>query len=144
MAGGWLEKVKDFVKGNPQQAETAIDKVEEALDERTGSKYSEQVDQGADALRDELGLPPEEVAAPESSQEPASATVPAPAPGPAPAPEPVPAPAPEPVPAPAPEPVPAPEPEPVPAPEPEPVPAPEPEPVPAPAPEKQPPLAGAS
>jgi hypothetical protein len=114
MAGGWLDKIKDFAKGNPQQAETAIDKVEEVLDEKTGGKYAEQVDQGADALRDQLGLPREE----------ASVPAPTPEPAPAPTPEPAPAPTPEPAPAPTPEPAPAPTPEPSPQPS-DPAPVPE-------------------
>jgi hypothetical protein len=85
MAGGWLDKLKDFAKGNPQQADTAIEKVEDLIDKQTGGKYADRVDKGGDALRDQLGLPD---------------TIP----------EPVPAPEPEPVPAPEPEPVPAPEP----------------------------------
>ena len=74
MAGSWLDKVKDYVKGNPQQADSALDKVEDVIDKQTGGKYSEQIDQGSDALRDKLGLPDEQ---------------------PAPAPEPEPAPAPD-------------------------------------------------
>ena len=119
MAGSWLDKAKDFVKGNPQQADSALDKVEDILDKQTGGKYSDQIDQGADALRDKLGLPQEQ---------PEPAPAPAPEPAPAPAPEPAPAPAPEPAPAPATEPAPAPAPEPAPSPEPAPAPAPEPAP----------------
>ena len=59
MAGGWLDKIKDYVKGNPQQADSAIEKVEDVIDQRTGGKYSEQVDKGGDVLRDQLGLPNE-------------------------------------------------------------------------------------
>jgi hypothetical protein len=103
MAGGWMDKIKDLAKGNPQQAESAIDRVEDLIDERTGGKYADQVDKGGDSLRDQLGLPEE-----------------SPAPAPAPAPEPAPTPAPEPAPAPAPEPAPAPAPEPTPAPNPSP------------------------
>jgi hypothetical protein len=91
MAGGWLDKIKNLAKGNPQQADSAIEKVEDIIDKQTGGKYAEQVDKGGDALRDQLGLPEE-----------------TPEPAPAPEPEPEPAPAPEPEPAPAPEPEPAP------------------------------------
>ena len=77
MAGGWLDKIKDLAKGNPTQADSAIDKVEDLIDKQTGGKYADQVDKGGDALRDQLGLPEE-------------------TPAPAPAPEPEPAPAPEP------------------------------------------------
>ena len=62
MAGSWLDKVKDYVKGNPQQADSAIDKVEDVIDKQTGGKYSDQIDKGSDALRDQLGLPEEQPA----------------------------------------------------------------------------------
>jgi hypothetical protein len=63
MAGGFMDKVKDFVKGNPEQASGAIEKVEDLVDQRTGGKHSEHVDKGGDLLREKLGLPPEELAA---------------------------------------------------------------------------------
>ena len=98
MADGFMDKIKDFVKGNPEQAGGAIDKVEDLVDERTGGKYSEQIDKGTDALREQLGLPPEQ-----------SIPVPGePAPGPTPVPEPGPTPVPEPGPTPMPEPGPTP------------------------------------
>jgi hypothetical protein len=98
MAGSWMDKIKDFAKGNPQQADTAIEKVEDLIDKRTGGKYEGQVDKGGDALRDQLGLP-------DSTPEPAPA--PAPEPTPTPEPEPAPAPAPEPPTTPAPNPSPS-------------------------------------
>ena len=97
MAGGWLDKIKDLAKGNPQQAESAIDKVEDLIGKQTGGKYADQVDKGTDALRDQLGLP-------EETAEPAPAPVPEPAPAPVPEPAPAPSPAPEPAPAPNPAP----------------------------------------
>src|SRR4026208_1336818 len=62
MAQGWLDKVKDLVKGNPQQADSAIEKVEHVIDERTGGKYADRIAKGSDALKDQLGLPSEEPA----------------------------------------------------------------------------------
>src|SRR6478672_2470143 len=59
MAGGWMDKFKDYVKGNPEQAGSAIEKVEDLIDQRTGGKYADKVDQGGDVLRDKLGLPPQ-------------------------------------------------------------------------------------
>src|SRR6476620_1972462 len=61
MAGGWLDTIKDYVKGNPEQAGSAIEKVEDLIDQRTGGKYADKVDQGGDVLRDKLGLPPQDV-----------------------------------------------------------------------------------
>ena len=55
----WIQKAKDFVKGHPEQAQQGLDKAEELIDERTGGKYADQVDQGSDKLKATLGLPPE-------------------------------------------------------------------------------------
>lgn len=54
---GWMDKMKDYVKGNPDQAGSAIDKVEDLIDQRTGGKFADKVDQGGDMVRDKLGLP---------------------------------------------------------------------------------------
>ena len=60
MAQGWLDKVKDIVKGNPQHADSAIEKVEDVIDKQTVVKYSDQIDKGSDSLKDQLGLPGEQ------------------------------------------------------------------------------------
>ena len=98
----WIEKAKDFVKGHPEQAKQGLDKVEDLLNERTGGTYANQIDQGADKLKESLGLPPDE-----------EATIP---PAPSPTPEPGPAPTPSPTPTPSPEPGPTPQPGPTPRP----------------------------
>ena len=54
---GWMDKAKDYIKGNPQQAGSAIEKVEDLIDQRTGGKYADKVDQGGDILRQKLGIP---------------------------------------------------------------------------------------
>ncbi|MFC8501848.1 Rv0909 family putative TA system antitoxin [Pedococcus sp. NPDC057267] len=91
MAGEWLDKIKDFAKGNPDKADSAIEKVEDLIDQRTGGRYADQVDKGGDILRDKLGLPPQGLPAdpepgPGSSPEPppASQDSPVPAPNPSP------------------------------------------------------------
>ena len=117
MAGGFMDKMKDFVKGNPEQAASAIDKVEEMVDQRTGGKYTEQIDKGSDTLREQLGLPPEATQPVPGEPTPGE---PMPEPGPTPLPEPGPSPMPEPGPKPVPEPGPTPMPEPGPTPLPEP------------------------
>ena len=63
MAGGWMDKMKDYVKGNPDQAGSAIKKVEDLIDQKTGGKYADKVDKGGDVLRDKLGLPGDDPAA---------------------------------------------------------------------------------
>ena len=55
----WIQKAKDFVKGNPEKAGQGLDKAEEFINERTGGKYADQLDQGTDKVREGLGLPPE-------------------------------------------------------------------------------------
>ena len=55
----WIQKAKDFIKGNPEQAGQGLDKAEELINERTGGKYADKIDQGTDKLREGLGLPPE-------------------------------------------------------------------------------------
>ena len=58
----WIQKAKDFIKGNPEQAGQGLDKAEEIINERTGGKYADQLDQGTDKVREGLGLPPPEPA----------------------------------------------------------------------------------
>ena len=83
----WIDKAKDFIKGNPDKAKDALEKAEDMVNERTGGKYAEQVDQGSDMVGEKLGLPPE--------TEDATAPEPAPSPGPAPVPSESPAPTPK-------------------------------------------------
>ncbi len=52
---GWMDKAKDYIKGNPEQAGSAIDKVEKLIDQRTGGKHADKVDKGGDFLREKLG-----------------------------------------------------------------------------------------
>lgn len=96
----WIQKAKDFVKGHPEQAQQGLDKVEDLLNERTGGKYADQIDQGSDKLKEGLGLPADEAGVPPTPG-------PTPSPSPSPSPEPGPTPTPEPGPAPTPEPGPA-------------------------------------
>ena len=77
----WIQKAKDFVKGHPEQAQQGLDKAEELLNERTGGKYADQVDQGSDKLKETLGLPPDAEGAQPSPQETPGTPVPTPEPG---------------------------------------------------------------
>ncbi len=68
----WIDKAKDFIKGHPDQAKGAVEKAEDLINERTGGGYADQVDQGSDALGEQLGLPPDrEDVPPSSTPEPA-------------------------------------------------------------------------
>ena len=77
--GEYVEKAKDHARDNPEQARSAIDKVEDLIDDRTGGRFSDIVDKGGDLLEEHLGLP-----------DPGPEPGPAPTPTPAPAPSPVP------------------------------------------------------
>jgi len=111
----WIQKVKDFIKGHPDQAEQGLDKAEQVIDEKTGGQYAEQVDQATDAVKEQVGLPPDGPATtPPAAPEPGAPPAPAAAPGPAPTPAPAPAPAPTPEAGPLPTPEPGPGPSPIP------------------------------
>ena len=53
----FFDKVKDFVKGHPEQAGQGLDKAGELLDERTGGQYSEHIARGDDLVREQFGIP---------------------------------------------------------------------------------------
>ncbi|WP_353509181.1 antitoxin [Intrasporangium sp.] len=78
----WIDKAKDFIKGNPDKARDALEKAEDVASERTGGAYAEYIDQSSDLVSEKLGLPPE------------TEVTPAPVPAPEPAPDPAPGPAP--------------------------------------------------
>ena len=96
----WIDKAKDFIKGNPDKARDALEKAENMVDERTGGKYAEQVDQASDMVSEKLGLPPDTGAAPAPAPTPEAAPAPTPEPAPSPGPAPVPSEAPTPTPTP--------------------------------------------
>jgi len=70
----WIDKAKDFITGHPEEAKDAVEKVEDLLNEKTGGKYSERIDQGSDALSEQFGLPadPEDQPAPPSDATPST------------------------------------------------------------------------
>ena len=80
----FFDKVKDFIQGHPEQADQALDKGAEILDERTGGQYADQIAQGDDIARERLGVPEDQATVP----------VPDPTPGPTPTPDPMPSPTP--------------------------------------------------
>ncbi|MFV0462223.1 MAG: antitoxin [Nostocoides sp.] len=55
-----LNKAKEAVSGHADQAKEAIDKAGDFIDEKTGGKFSGQVDQGQDFVKDQLGLDDEQ------------------------------------------------------------------------------------
>ncbi|MFI5756405.1 antitoxin [Streptomyces sp. NPDC051569] len=50
-----LDKLKDLVKGHPDQARQGVEKGGDAVDKKTGNKYSGQVDSAQQRLDDEIG-----------------------------------------------------------------------------------------
>ena len=52
-----IAKAKDFAGKNPDKVRDGIDKAEAVVDEKTGGKYSAQVDQAGDWVEGQLGLP---------------------------------------------------------------------------------------
>lgn len=80
----WIEKAKDFIKGHPDQAKNAAEKVEDLINEKTGGKYADHIDKGSDALGEQLGLPPDPEDAPAPTPTEPVPTPAEPAPSPAP------------------------------------------------------------
>ena len=55
--GEYVDKANDYAQQNPDQARSFIDKIEDFVDEKTGGKYSAQIDQAGDWVEGQLGLP---------------------------------------------------------------------------------------
>jgi hypothetical protein len=53
----FFDKAKDLIHKNPDKAEEALDKAENVVNEKTGNKYTSQVEAGADKIGDALGIP---------------------------------------------------------------------------------------
>lgn len=49
-----LEKVKDLVGKHPEKADEALDKAGKQADERTGHKYTGQIDKGVDTAKEQI------------------------------------------------------------------------------------------
>ncbi|UYP19733.1 antitoxin [Rhodococcus sp. Z13] len=52
---GLVDKGKEFAEQNPDKVEQIIEKAGDAVDEKTGGKYADQVDKVQDAARKHLG-----------------------------------------------------------------------------------------
>lgn len=55
--GEAVDKLENLARENPDQARSAIDKVEDVINDRTGGKFSDLVERGGDFVEDRLGLP---------------------------------------------------------------------------------------
>lgn len=50
-----MDKIKSMLKGHEDQAAAGIDKAGDVVDDKTGGKYSDQVDTAQDKAKDQLG-----------------------------------------------------------------------------------------
>lgn len=68
--GEYVDKARDAARDHPDQARGAIDKVQEAVDKRTGGKFRSIIDKAGDFVEDKLGLPEEKEAEPKGDASP--------------------------------------------------------------------------
>ncbi|MCX0242501.1 MULTISPECIES: antitoxin [Streptomyces] len=52
---GMLDKIKDMIKGHPDQARQGVEKGGDYVDKKTGGKYGGQVDSAQQKMNDQLG-----------------------------------------------------------------------------------------
>lgn len=52
---GLLDKIKGLAGQHADKAEGAIDKAADVVDEKTGGKYADKIDKGAEAAKDFIG-----------------------------------------------------------------------------------------
>lgn len=50
--GDFVDKAKDMAVDNKDTVKDGIEKAADVVDDKTGGKFSDQVDQGADAAKD--------------------------------------------------------------------------------------------
>lgn len=73
---GLFDKIKDLADEHADKVEDAIDKVADVVDDKTGGKYSEQIETGAEKAKGLVGNDsPDEGGAP-ADQEPPSRLTP--------------------------------------------------------------------
>ena len=76
---GFLDKAKDLLGKHEEKVEDALDKVAEVVDDKTGGKYSDKIDKGAEAAKGFVGGDAEHVTVgegDEGEQEPPSRLTP--------------------------------------------------------------------
>ena len=52
---GLLDKIKGLAGQHADKVEGAIDKAADVVDEKTGGKYADKIDKGAEAAKDFIG-----------------------------------------------------------------------------------------
>jgi len=50
--GDFIDKAKDMMSGNKDKAKDGLEKTADMVDEKTGGKFSDQVDKGEEAAKD--------------------------------------------------------------------------------------------
>ncbi len=55
--GEALDKAKDYAREHPDQADSVLDKIEDALSKQTGGRFDDLIGKGRDAVDAALGLP---------------------------------------------------------------------------------------
>lgn len=58
--GGVFGKVKDFIQGHPEKSQQGLDKLRGVIDEKTGGRYSEQIERARNTVGGTLGIPGEQ------------------------------------------------------------------------------------
>ena len=51
----FLDKAKDFVDKHDEQVDNVVEKIGDAVDKRTGHKYTAQIDKGVDEVQRRTG-----------------------------------------------------------------------------------------
>jgi hypothetical protein len=51
----FMDKAKDFAEDHDKQVDEGVQKVGDQVDERTGEKYSSQIDKGVDTAQERTG-----------------------------------------------------------------------------------------
>ncbi|HBO54026.1 MULTISPECIES: antitoxin [Janibacter] len=74
--GEYVDKARDAARDHPDQARSAIDKVQDAVDQRTGGRFTSIIDTAGDFLEDRIGLPTEQETGPEGQTDPKGQTDP--------------------------------------------------------------------
>lgn len=52
---GIFDKAKDLLGDNAEAVDGVVDQAADVVDEKTGGKFSEQIDQGAEVAKDKVG-----------------------------------------------------------------------------------------
>ena len=53
--GGFADKAKEFAEEHPDQVDKGVDKAGDVADEKTGGRFSDQIQQGEQRAEDFLG-----------------------------------------------------------------------------------------